>query len=315
MRKTTETGAASLDVQSERDHDVSLEDDQGDDGGDDLGLYLREIGSIPLLSASDEQRLAHQIAQGNDEARQQFIEANLRLVVSIARKYTGLGLGLSDLIQEGNLGLMKAVERFDPTKGNRFSTYATYWIRQAISRALSDKGRTVRLPVHIGEKIRRLTQVRHALVSELGRDPTIRELAEQLDLQEAQVHALLTASHAVLSLDAPRGEEGETRLSDCLEDETEPPLEESAQQQALAVHLRAALTCLSERERQALLLRFGLDEQAGGYRRTLSQVGMQLGITRERVRQLEERALERLRSCHASTILKSYLDDDLDLDR
>ena len=151
MRKMMETGAASLDVQSERDHDVSLEDGQGDDGGDDLGLYLREIGSIPLLSAADEQWLAHQIAQGNDEARQQFIEANLRLVVSIARKYTGLGLGLSDLIQEGNLGLMKAVERFDPTKGNRFSTYATYWIRQAISRALSDKGRTVRLPVHIGE--------------------------------------------------------------------------------------------------------------------------------------------------------------------
>ena len=315
MRKTMETGTASLDVQSERDHDVSLEDELGDDGGNDLGLYLHEIGSIALLSASDEQRLAHQIAQGNDEARQQFIEANLRLVVSIARKYTGLGLGLSDLIQEGNLGLMKAVERFDPTKGNRFSTYATYWIRQAISRALSDKGRTVRLPVHMGEKIRRLTQVRHTLVSELGRDPTVRELAERMDLREGQVHALLIASHAVLSLDVPRGEEGGNRLSDCLEDETEPPLEESAQQQALAVQLRAALSCLSERERQALLLRFGLDEQAGGYRRTLSQVGMQLGITRERVRQLEERALERLRSCHASTILKSYLDDDLDLDR
>jgi RNA polymerase primary sigma factor len=315
MRKTMETGTASLDIQSERDHDVSLEDDQGDDGGDDLGLYLREIGSIPLLSASDEQRLAQQIAQGNEEARQQFIEANLRLVVSIARKYTGLGLGLSDLIQEGNLGLMKAVERFDPTKGNRFSTYATYWIRQAIIRALSDKGRTVRLPVHIGEKIRRLTQVRHTLTFELGREPTVRELAERMDLQEAQVHALLAANQATLSLDVPRGEEGETRLSDCLEDETEPPLEESAQQQALAVQLRAALACLSERERQALLLRFGLDKQAGGYRRTLCQVGMQLGITRERVRQLEERALERLRSCHASTILKSYLDVDLDLDR
>jgi RNA polymerase primary sigma factor len=143
----------------------------------------------------------------------------------------------------------------------------------------------------------------------------VRELAERLDLQQGQVHVLLAASHATLSLDAPRGEAGETRLSDCLEDETEPPLEESAQQQALAVQLRAALSCLSERERQALLLRFGLDEEAGGYRRTLCQVGMLLGITRERVRQLEERALERLRSCHASTILKSYLDVDLDLDR
>jgi RNA polymerase primary sigma factor len=314
MRKTIETGTASLDVQGERNHEVSLEDDLGDDGGDDLGLYLREIGSIPLLSAADEQRLAHQIAQGNDVARRQFIEANLRLVVSLARKYTGLGLGLSDLIQEGNLGLMKAVERFDPTKGNRFSTYATYWIRQAISRALSDKGRTVRLPVHIGEKIRRLTQLRNTLASELGREPTVQELAERLDLQEAQVHTLLTASHTTLSLDMPRGEEGETQLSDCLEDETGPPLEESAQQQALAVQLRAALSCLSERERQALLLRFGLDEEDGGYRRTLCQVGMQLGITRERVRQLEERALERLRSCHASTILKSYLDLDVDLD-
>jgi RNA polymerase primary sigma factor len=314
MRKTRE---ANIDPsETMREDEISLDSDLGVDLGDDLGYYLREIGTIPLLCAADEQRLAREIAQGNAAARQQFIEANLRLVVSIARKYTGLGLGLPDLIQEGNLGLMKAVERFNPAKGNRFSTYATFWIRQTIIRALSDKGRTVRLPVHLGEKIRRLTQLRHTLQYEMGRDPTVRELAERLELQEGQVHAILTASSATLSLDMPRGEEGDTRLSDCLEDETEPALEESAQQQELAIHLRAALASLSERERQALLLRFGLDEEAGGYgyRRTLSQVGMLLGITRERVRQLEERALERLRSSDASTILKSYLDFDLDLD-
>ena len=239
----------------------------------------------------------------------------MRPSCSIARKYTGLGLSLPDLIQEGNLGLMKAVERYDPMRGNRFSTYATYWIRQAIIRALSDKGRTVRLPVYLAEKIWRLTKLRQTLAFELGRDPTAHELAQRLDLLEAQVHVLLTASQAILSLDAPRGEEGATSLLDCLEDEREPELEESAQQQALAVHLRAALASLSERERQALLLRFGLDEESGGSRRTLAQVGVLLGITRERVRQLEERALSRLRSSEASIILRSYLNFDLDLDR
>jgi RNA polymerase primary sigma factor len=314
MRKTREAQAHSLEIPKDCGEDVPWEKNLGGGLGDDLGCYLHEIGTIPLLCAADEQRLAQEIAQGNAAARQQFIEANLRLVVSIARKYTGLGLCLPDLIQEGNLGLMKAVERFNPAKGNRFSTYATFWIRQAIIRALADKGRTVRLPVHLGEKIRRLTQLRHTLAYELGREPTAHELAVRLDLLETQVHVLLAASQATLSLDAPRGEEGDTRLSDCLEDETEPALEESAQQQELAIHLRAALSTLSERERQALLLRFGLDEEAGGSRRTLSQVGVLLGITRERVRQLEERALERLRSSDASTILKSYLDFDLDLD-
>jgi RNA polymerase primary sigma factor len=313
MRKTIET---SIDPsEPTREDEIHLDDDLGDNLGDDLGLYLREIGSIPLISAADEQRLAHEIAQGNETAKQQFIEANLRLVVSIARKYTGLGLCLSDLIQEGNLGLMKAVERFDPAKGTKFSTYATFWIRQAMSRALSDKGRTVRLPVHLGEKIRRLTQLRSTLAYELGHEPTVKELAERMDLQEGQVFVLLTASFATLSLDAPRGEEGETRLSDCLEDEAEPLLDDFAQQHALAIHLRAALSSLSERERQALMLRYGLDEEAGGYRRTLSQVGVLLGITRERVRQLEARGLERLRTCGASIILRSYLDYDLDLDR
>src|SRR6266568_2871648 len=302
MRRRMEASVGLHETKRNRGNDV--------DSDDDLGQYLHEIGNIPLLMATDERRLAHLIAQGNAQARQQFIEANLRLVVSMARKYTGLGLGLSDLIQEGNLGLLKAVERFDPAKGTKFSTYATFWIRQAISRALADKGRTVRLPVHLSDKIRHLMRVRQTLSDELWREPTEQELAERMGLQETQVRALLTASSVILSLDASRGEDGETTLADCLEDETGPSPDESAQQQALAMQVRAALGCLSERERQALLLRFGLDEEASGYRRTLSQVGVLLGITRERVRQLEERALERLRCSEACTTLQGYLDLD-----
>src|SRR5450755_351180 len=229
-----------------------------DESGDDLGRYLYEIGEIPLLTAQDEQRLASLVAQGNPQARQQFIEANLRLVVSLAKKYTGLGLSLADLIQEGNLGLIKAVERFDPARGTKFSTYAYFWIGQALSRGLADKGRTVRVPVHLGEKIRRLNRIRQALADALGREPSEGELAEQMGLQEEQVHALLTATLTILSLDAPRGEDDETNLAACLPDETWPPPEDSVQQSDLSRQVHAALSSLSERQRQVLVLRFDL---------------------------------------------------------
>lgn len=301
MRKTMDANIYLL--ETSRGNDVSP-----DNGVDDLGLYLREVGSISMLTATDEQRLAQQISQGHTQAKQQFIEANLRLVVSIARKYTGLGLGLSDLIQEGNLGLMKAVERFDHTRGTKFSTYATFWIRQAINRALADKGRTVRLPVHLGEKIRRVNRERQNLAYELGYEPTEQELAERMGLAKEQVHTLLTANLITLSLDAPRGEDEETNLAACLLDETWPPPEASMQQFDLSRQLHAALAHLSERERQVLVLRFGLDAEATSVHRTLAQVGQLLGITRERVRQLEEQALKRLRQSQQCAGLTIFLD-------
>jgi RNA polymerase primary sigma factor len=272
---------------------------------DSLRLYLREIARIPLLSAASEVRLAELAEQGDRDARNHLIEANLRLVVSIAKKYVGQGLSLEDLIGEGNIGLIRAVTKFDFRKGFRFSTYATWWIKQAITRAILEGTRVVRLPVYIMEEVMRVKRTIRHLYQELGREPTPESIAERLGMSGERVSELLIWAEKVFSLDAPLSEEEENTLGDIIEDMHERGPSEITDQQLLREEIRKVLGQLTLRERQVIELRFGLVDD---HDHTLEEVGKKLKVTRERVRQIEERAIRKLRHPAASRILKDYLE-------
>ena len=272
---------------------------------DSLRLYLREISRISLLSASKESYLAERVEQGDRDARNSLIEANLRLVVSIAKKYVGQGLSLEDLIGEGNIGLIRAVTKFDYRKGFRFSTYATWWIKQAITRAILEGTRVVRLPVYIMEEVMRVKRTTRQLYQELGREPTAENIGERLGMTSERVSELLIWAEKVFSLDAPLSEEEENTLGDIIEDTRERGPVEVADQHLLREEIRKVLGQLTLRERQVIELRFGLLDD---HDHTLEEVGKKLKVTRERVRQIEERAIRKLRHPQASRILKDYLD-------
>jgi RNA polymerase primary sigma factor len=272
---------------------------------DSLRLYLREISRISLLTASREALLAERAEQGDKDARNALIEANLRLVVSIAKKYVGQGLSLEDLIGEGNIGLIRAVTKFDYRKGFRFSTYATWWIKQAITRAILEGTRTVRLPVYIMEEVMRVKRMTRQLYQELGREPTPENIGERLNIPPERVNELLIWAEKVFSLDAPLSEEEENTLGDIIEDMRERGPVEVTDQRLLREEIRKVLNQLTLRERQVIELRFGLVDD---HDHTLEEVGKKLKVTRERVRQIEERAIRKLRHPQASRILKDYLD-------
>ena len=272
---------------------------------DPVRMYLKEIGRVPLLTAEEEVALAKRIEAGDEMARRQLAEANLRLVVSIAKRYVGRGMLFLDLIQEGNLGLIKAVEKFDYRKGYKFSTYATWWIRQAITRAIADQARTIRIPVHMVETINKLIRVSRQLVQELGRDPTPEEIALEMDLSEERVREILKIAQEPVSLETPIGEEEDSHLGDFIEDQEAPAPAEAASFVMLREQLEDVLDTLTDREEQVLRLRFGLDD---GRSRTLEEVGQVFGVTRERIRQIEAKALRKLRHPSRSKKLKDFLE-------
>ncbi len=271
---------------------------------DPVRMYLKEIGKIPLLTPEREMYLAEQIALGNKAAKDELIEANLRLVVSIAKRHVGKGMYFLDLIQEGNLGLIKAVEKFDYSKGYKFSTYATWWIRQAITRAIADQARTIRIPVHMVETIHKVSRTARTLLQELGREPTTDEIAERLGITADKVRDIMKIAQDPVSLETPIGEEEDSHLGDFVEDMDSPAPSESASYSLLREHLCDILHTLTTREEQVIKLRFGLDD---GRPRTLEEVGKQFKITRERIRQIEAKALRKLRHPSRSKILKEYL--------
>ena len=273
---------------------------------DSVRMYLKEIGRVPLLSADEEVNLALRIQQGDQEAKQELAEANLRLVVSIAKRYVGRGMQFLDLIQEGNMGLMKAVEKFDHTKGFKFSTYATWWIRQAITRAIADQARTIRIPVHMVETINKLVRVQRQLLQDLGREPTPEEIGAEMDLPTEKVREILKIAQEPVSLETPIGEEDDSHLGDFIEDDNATSPADHTAYALLKEQLDEVLEQLTDREENVLRLRFGLDKN--GEIRTLEQVGQVFGVTRERIRQIEAKALRKLRHPSRSKQLKDFLD-------
>ena len=272
---------------------------------DPVRMYLKEIGKVPLLSAEEEIELAKKMEQGDENAKKRLAEANLRLVVSIAKRYVGRGMLFLDLIQEGNLGLIKAVEKFDYRKDYKFSTYATWWIRQAITRAIADQARTIRIPVHMVETINKLIRVSRQLLQELGREPTPEEIAEEMDMPVDRVREILKISQEPVSLETPIGEEEDSHLGDFIQDDNVPVPADAAAFTLLKEQLVEVLGTLTEREQKVLRLRFGLDD---GRARTLEEVGKEFNVTRERIRQIEAKALRKLRHPSRSRKLKDYLD-------
>ena len=271
---------------------------------DPVRMYLKEIGKIPLLTTEEEAELAKKMADGDEEAHNQMVEANLRLVVSIAKRYVGRGLPLLDLIQEGNLGLIKAVGKFDYTKGYKFSTYATWWIRQSISRALADHARTIRIPVHMVETINRVSRASHELVQELGRDPSSDEIAKKLNMPVERVEEIMRAAQEPISLETPVGEEDDSHLGDFIQDEDASEPADAAAYAMLREQLAGVLKTLTPREEKVLCLRYGLTD---GKMHTLEEVGAEFDVTRERIRQIEAKALRKLRHPSRSKILKDFI--------
>ena len=272
---------------------------------DPVRMYLKEIGKIPLLKPHEEVELARRMHEGDELAKQRLVEANLRLVVSIAKRYVGRGMLFLDLIQEGNLGLIKAVEKFDYVKGFKFSTYATWWIRQAITRAIADQARTIRIPVHMVETINKLIRVSRQLLQELGRDPKPEEIAKEMDMTEYKVREIMKIAQDPVSLETPIGEEEDSHLGDFIPDDDAPAPAEAAAYSLLKEQIEDVLGSLNEREQKVLKLRFGLED---GRARTLEEVGKEFDVTRERIRQIEAKALRKLRHPSRSKKLRDYLD-------
>lgn len=271
---------------------------------DPVRMYLKEIGTVPLLSADEELKLARKKAEGDEHAKERLIEANLRLVVSIAKRYTGRGMSFLDLVQEGNLGLIKGVEKFDYTKGYKLSTYATWWIRQSVTRALADQARTIRVPVHMVETINKMSKMQRKLTLELGYEPSVAELAQALDMTEDKVMEIMQIAREPASLETPIGEEDDSNLGDFVADNNVVTPEGNVESVMLREHIDALLGDLKERERQVILLRFGLED---GHPRTLEEVGKEFNVTRERIRQIEAKALRKLRNPVRSKRIRDFL--------
>lgn len=309
-----------IDIVGDKDEEILLADDdeeeidvkeedlsvpKGISVDDPVRMYLKEIGKVPLLSAEEEIELAKKMEQGNEEAKRRLAEANLRLVVSIAKRYVGRGMLFLDLIQEGNLGLIKAVEKFDYRKGYKFSTYATWWIRQAITRAIADQARTIRIPVHMVETINKLIRVSRQLLQELGREPTPEEIAKEMNMEEDKVREIIKIAQEPVSLETPIGEEEDSHLGDFIPDDDAQAPAEAATFTLLKEQLIEVLDTLTPREQKVLRLRFGLDD---GRARTLEEVGKEFDVTRERIRQIEAKALRKLRHPSRSKKLKDFLE-------
>ncbi len=311
VRLTDELEKMGVKITDKEDPDITAAESIKDAANDEINvddsvrMYLKESGKVPLLNADQEQELAKKMLEGDEDAKNTLIESNLRLVVSIAKKYMNRGLSLLDLIQEGNIGLIKAVDKFDYQMGFKFSTYATWWIRQAISRAIADQARTIRIPVHMVETINKLNRVDRQLIQELGREPDTKELAERMGMSEEKIREIQKISQDPVSIDKPVGEEEDSHLVDFIaSDETASP-DEVVARQLLKEELLETLDTLSEREAKVLRRRFGLDD---GRQRTLEEVGKEFGVTRERIRQIEAKAIRKLRHPSRSKKLKDYVD-------